>query len=111
MRREGWEEEGERERDTEKGEVGHSLFNNSSNCSDLTNPSPTQSDSLIIRKDTLSEDAVLLLPQVGDPAALLEEVTVVLILLLVDGRAGDQGGRGRGSRGPSSVPLETSDKP
>ena len=36
---------------------------------------------------------------------------MVLILLLVDGRAGDQGGRGRSGRGSGSIPFEASDEP
>ena len=59
----------------------------------------------------MPEDTVLLLPEVGHLAALLEEVAMVLILLLVDGGAGDQGGCGRSGRGSGSISFEASDEP
>ena len=71
----------------------------------------SSSDLLIVCKDALSEDTVLLLPEIGHLTALLEKVTMVLVtLFLVNGWAGDQRGCGRTTGRTSSAPLEASDK-
>ena len=68
-------------------------------------------NSLVVGEYAVSEYTPLLLPQSGEFGALLEEVASVLIaLLLVDGRAGDQLGGGCGGRSTHAVSLQSCDE-